>query len=148
MKVLPFILAKKEVTPFHITSINLFLAHAGKSVWKTEESGNVSLDCIVKEYCEPNGIYIVKAHLDTNTQTAYVLVDSKRTNVSEFYTWEEALQQQSKPECWRRFYFIQDTDGANWWSPEGLTETEIQDYGNIANFYKIIQAYFETPKNN
>ncbi len=142
MKLLPFILAKKEVHPFHILSVNVFLAHAGKSVWKTEELGNIPIQSIVSEYCEPNGIYIVNSHLDTANQTAYLLVDSTRTNVSDFYNWEEALQQQAKPECWRRFYFIQHTNGANWWSPEGLTETEVQDYGNIVNLQKVIQTYF------
>ena len=148
MKLLPFILAKKEVNAFHITSVNVFLSHAGKSVWKTEEPGNIPIQSILQEYCEPNGIYVLQWYIDLPNQTVFLLVDPTKTNVSEFYTWEEAIQQQTKPECWRRYYFIQDIDGANWWSPESLTETEIQDYGNIANLHKIIQTYFETPKNN
>lgn len=143
MKLLPFILAKKKVNQFQITSVNVFLAHAGKSVWKTEESGNISLKQIQEEYCEPNGIYISQAHIDTKEQTAYLLVNPSKTNLSDFYTWEEALQQQAKPECWRRFYFIQDEEQADWWSPEGLTETELQNYGNSINLFRVIQTYFK-----
>ncbi len=142
MKLLPFILNKKKVNTFIITSVNVFLSHAGKSIWKTEESGNIPFQSILEEYCEPNGIFVEKSHMDTLNQVAYLCIDKTKTNVSDFYTWEEALQIQTKPECWRRFYFIQDYDGAEWWSPEGLTETEIQDYGNISLLYKMIQTYF------
>jgi hypothetical protein len=142
MKVLPFILAKKKVNTFTITSVNVFLAHGGKSVWKTEESGLLPLQTVLGDYCEPNDIYGLKSYVDTENQTAYIQVDPEKTNLSEFYTWEEALHHSTKPECWRRFYFIQDTDGADWWSPDGLTETEIQDYGNTSQLLQIIQTYF------
>lgn len=143
MKLVPFILAKKKVNHFTITLIDVFLSHAGKSVWKTEESGLVSLSVILEEYCEPNGIFVEENYIDKQKQIAYLKVNAKKTNLSEFYTWEESLGNPSKPECWRRFYFIQDAENTNWWSPQGLIEAEIQDFGNIEQLASIVQHNFK-----
>lgn len=143
MKLVPFILTKKKVNTFHVTSCNIFLSHAGKSVWKINEPETVSLQTILQEYCEPNGLYVQKTFLDKLSQIIYLQIDTTKTNLSEFYSWEEALAHPNKPECWRKFYFIQDKEGADWWSPQGLIEGEIQDLGNIANCYERIQTYFK-----
>ena len=143
MKLVPFILAKKKVNQFTITSVNVFLSYAGKAVWKTEESGFVSLSTILQDYCEPNGIFIEQSYLDKTKQIAYLKVNPEKTNLAEFYTWEESLSKSSKPECWRRFYFIQDAEHTDWWSPQGLTEAEIQDFGNIEQLASVISQYFK-----
>lgn len=140
MKLVPFILTKKKVNQFTITNLNVFLAHAGKAVWKTEEPGFVSNESILQEYCEPNGLHVNTIHTDKHV--AYIQIHADKTNLQDFYTWEEALASPGKPECWRRFYFIQDAEGANWWSPQGLAEAEIQDLGNIADVFYSISLFF------
>jgi hypothetical protein len=142
MKLVPFILSQKQVNQFTVSQIQVFLAYAGKSVWKTEESGSVSLKTILQDYCEPNGLTVQKTYVDKQNQIAYLMIDPTKTTLTDFYTWEEALAHQTKPECWRRFSFIQDSDQADWWSPQGLVEAEIQDFGNVTNLFHIIQEYF------
>lgn len=145
MKLVPFILTTKKVNGFTITSLNVFLAHAGKAVWKTEESGDVPLQTLLSDYCEPNGFVVEATHVDK--WIAYFKIDGTQTNLHDFYSWEEALASPAKPECWRRFYFIQDADGANWWSPQGLLEAEIADLGTIQDVFHSIVLFFQTPKN-
>ena len=142
MKLVPFILTKKITNKFTYFSLNVFLAHAGRSVWKTEEPGVLSEKVILSEYCEPNGIAVSKVFLDSSSNTAYLQVDTDKTNLSEFYTWDEAVVLQNKPECWRRFYFMKDKDGSSWWSPQGLIEAELQEYGNVEQLFHTIQEAF------
>lgn len=125
-----------------MSSLQVFLSHAGKSVWKTDENGVVPLNTVFQDYCEPNGFVVEKSFVDTGNQVVYLQINPDKTCLSDFFTWEEALENPAKPECWRHFYFIQDKENADWWSPQGLIEAEIQDYGNISVLYEKIKTYF------
>lgn len=117
--------------------------HAGKSIWKTDEPGFVPLQTIVEDYCEPNGFVIKRTYEDTQNNITYIEVDPEATNLSDFYTWEEALRKPSKPECWRRFIFVKDAEQADWWSPKELIEAEIQEYGNVWTLYTFLSSTFQ-----
>lgn len=139
MKLVPFFLTKQIQNTFTISSLSLFLAHAGKTIWTTQESGPVSEKIIREEYCEPNGFVVEKIFIIDST-LAFVQVNPSKMNLSEFYTWEEAVSNPAKPECWRRFYFIQDKDGSDWWSPKGLIEAEIQGFGNVHEIWRHLRT--------
>lgn len=136
MKLLPFVLTAKQTEKFTIYTLSLFLSHAGKSLW--DVPGSLSKATIQSEYCEENGLYPTFVNIDNSNQVAYIHIDTKKTNLSDFYTWEEALQKGGKPECWRKFYFIQDSQGAFWWSPKGLIEAEIQEGGNVQDIFEEV----------
>lgn len=139
MKLVPFILNQKKVNTFTITSCNLFLSHAGKAIWKIDEPDTISKEMILKEYLEPNGFSVKKMFFDSSSRAMFVQIDAEKTKLSDFYSWEEALKNSSKPECWRTFYFIQDKEGADWWSPQGMIEAELHDFGNVGKLFEIIQ---------
>lgn len=138
MKVLPFFLTQKKQENFRIQCLNVFLSHAGKSVWKTEESGVLSEKQIREDYLDPNGFAVKSLWIDANAKIAYVEIDPSRTNLCDFYTWDEALQHPGKPECWRPFYFIQDKEGVSWWNCKGLFEADIQDLGNMETIFQTL----------
>ncbi len=142
MKLVPFILSQKQANQFTVTQLQVFLAYAGKSIWKTDESGFVPLKTVLQDYCEPNGFTVQKTYVDKQNQIVYLMIDPTKTTLTDFYTWEEALTNQTKPECWRRFYFMQDNEKADWWSPTGLVEAEIQDFGNVSDLFHRIQESF------
>jgi hypothetical protein len=129
MKLLPYFLTKQQKKDFTIYKFSVFLSHAGKSVW--EEPELLSDKTIKKEYCESNGLYVKNLFLDTKKQIAYIEIDTSKTILSDFYSYEESIQKSEKPECWRNFYFIQDKNHTYWWSPKGLVEAEIQGIGNV-----------------
>ncbi len=140
MKLVPFILTQKKNGLFTISKLSLFLSHAGKSLWQTEESGLLSQDTLQEEYLLPNGFPVDHMEIDKAKRIAYVQVDKGKMNLSDFYTWEEALTKPDKPECWRHFYFIQDKEGADWWSPKGLLEAELPEVGNLGDLFVSLQS--------
>ena len=139
MKLVPFFLTETIKNTFHVQILSVFLAHAGKAVWSTEELGILSQEVILRDYCEPNG-FVVK-QLQIEKDIAYIQIDPEKTNLSDFYTWDEALHTAGKPECWRRFFFLQDKEGSDWWSPKGLIEAEIQGFGNIDALFRHLRTY-------
>lgn len=141
MKLVPFFLTTHTQSTFTIVSLSLFLSHAGKSIWSSDESGPLNEKTIHDDYCEPNG-FVVESIRMVDPSLAFIHVNPKTMNLSEFYTWEEALQHGGKPECWRKFYCIRDTDGAEWWSPNGLMEAEIQGFGNVSDVWRHLRTLY------
>ncbi len=139
MKLLPFILTEKKTPHFEITKLSLFLSHAGKALWQTDEAGMLSQKTIQEEYLEPNGMIAKKIRLDAKQQMAYIEINKESLHLQDFYTWEEALAKPSKPECWRHFYFVTDKEGAAWWAPKGLVEAEIPEIGNVDTLFTRLQ---------
>lgn len=139
MKLVPFMVTQKKVQGFQVTTLHVFLSYAGKRVWLTENPGLLDSEEILSEYCEPNGLFVSQIDINKEKETAYLRIDPIKTNLSDFYTWEEALQQPGKPECWRRFYFFENQESSDWWSPKGLIEGEIQDYGTIETLFNDIK---------
>jgi hypothetical protein len=138
MKLVPFFTTQKQTASHTIVCLTLFLGHAGKSIWKTEEPGLLSKLQILQDYCEPNGFVVESIWIDEANQIAYVEVNPKKTTLSDFYTWEEALARPEKPECWRPFYFIHDKEQSDWWSSTDIFEGELSEGGNIIELYKSI----------
>jgi len=141
MKLVPFFLTNHTQNNFTIVSLSLFLSHAGKSIWTPDESGTLNEATIYEDYCQPNG-FVVESIRMQGTSIAFIQVNPQKMNLSDFYTWDEALQITAKPECWRKFYFIQDKDGAEWWSPKGLFEAEIQGFGNISELWRHLRTLY------
>lgn len=139
MKLVPFILTQKNNHRFETVSLSVFLCHAGKTIWKSDEPGLLSEKTILTDYCEPNGFAVNKIYMDKEKQIAFIDINKEKTAMSDFYSWEEALSNSTKPECWRRYFFFTQKGGGDWWSPKGMVEAEIQDYGNVADLFQEIK---------
>jgi len=142
MKLVPFWIQRTHRGTLSVLKINVFLAVAGKRVWKSEESGDLSEDTLRNDYCEPNGLAVLRAWREPGI--AYLQIDPSKTSLSEFYSWEEALAHPSKPECWRPFYWIVDPEGKEWWTPNGVPEAELGDYGSIASLCGKVSQLVES----
>lgn len=140
MKVIPFFLKQKQ-GQLSMMNLCLFLANAGKSFWRTEEE-SVNQRELVEEYLEPNGFCIDAIHFEKDT--VFIKVDPSKMNLNDFYTWEEAMKNPQKPECWRHFYFFKDQVGADWFSSKqmhSLSENEIEEKG-VNEIYADILRHF------
>lgn len=145
MKLVPFLLKEKKEKDNELTmyKLTIFLRHAGKAIWKTEESGLLTKSELIKEYLEPNEIYSNKIIIDSVNNIAFIEIDEAKLKFNEFYSWEESMALASKPECWRSFYFFIDIYGKQWWTPNALScEADIQDYGNIAELFEDVLRKF------
>lgn len=140
MKLIPYFLTNRPLKNLEGIRLSLFLSSAGKSVWKTDEPGLLSEKDIRENYLEPNGFVVTKLVIEKQNQTAWIRIDQTKTKLSEFYTWEEALQSSSKPECWRHFYWMRDEKGSHWWSPTGAAGAEIADLGQLQEILERIET--------
>ena len=139
MKLVPFFLTSSDKTSLRIHKLTIFLRHAGKAVWKTDESGFVPEDIILNDYLLANDIHSKKITYNKDKTIAWIQVDPTLTDISEFYSWDEALEKGTKPECWRSFYFFKDENNADWWTPKAFQcEADIQDLDNVAKVYEDI----------
>ena len=142
MKLVPFVLTNQKRSLFLLTRCSLFLAHAGKRLWQTEEEGLVSLQQLKEEYLHPNGFVIQDIQIDPKKQIAFIQVNASQMNFQDFYMWEEALTNPEKPECWRPFYFVNDADGVEWWSAQGIPEAEFQGGETLYELFQEIRLRF------
>lgn len=134
MKLVPFVFTQQHSESLTKMKLLLFLSHAGKAVWQTDEA-HLTTEQIQKEYLEPNGFHSKRMWISYDV--VYIEVDKDKTNLSCFYTWEEALARPEKPECWRAFYFFQDSIQAHLWMPD--TECEIQGIGSLWSLYTVLR---------
>ena len=146
MKLVPFFLTKQIKGEFTVWKLSLFLSHAGKSIW--DEAGSFTKTIIQREFCESNDLFPKAIVVDTSKQIAYIQIDTEKTKISDFYTWEEALSKPEKPECWRNFYFMQDKESIFWWSPKEIIEAEIQGAGNVQDIFEEIIRWSKDKKQN
>lgn len=133
MKLVPFYITRNNRKNLEVQCLHVFLAHAGKAVWKAEEE-NLTKKQILEEYCEPNGFEVEHIWIQDKEKIAYIQI-STSTKFSDFYTWEESAKLSQKPECWRKFYFFKDIYESDWFYPQDIHEAEIQDLGNIGKVF-------------
>ena len=133
MKIIPFIL-KNHPGSLEMSALKLFVAHAGKAIWTTDETLTVSQ--LEQEYLVPNGLISKRVHLVGTT--FFVEIDPEKTKCSDFYTWDEALQLPNRPECWRSYYFFKDTTGAEWFSSRFLQGDNELEGRPIHDYYEEI----------
>lgn len=132
MKLVPFYLTVKNGS-LHITKLSLFLSQAGKKLWESEEE-TLTKEELLENYLYPNDLHPLRIHFAG--KIVYIEIDSSKTKLNDFYTWEEAMKHPQKPECWRNYYFCKDSVGAEWFSGKLLqTEAEIEN--------KSIHIYYE-----
>ncbi len=140
MKLVPFFITEKHRKHLRISCLHIFLAHAGRVVWKTEEE-YLTKEQILEDYCIPNGFEVEQLWIDGGT--AYIQV-KQGSPLSEFYSWEEAAKHPQKPECWRKFFFFQDSEQSPWFYPQDIFEAEIQELGNIGKVFEDIRKSYIT----
>ena len=119
--------------------LSVFLGQAGRMLWQTDEL-TVSQKQLEEEYLFPNGL--IPKRIVFQEQIAYVEIDSEKTNRNDFYTWEEALQNPGKPECWRLFSFFQDEKGAEWFTSRYFQTDNLLDGRPIHEYYEDILRQF------
>lgn len=80
--------------------IYIFMENKGKQLWTCDESETEILQHILPN----NGFVVNKSWKETDT--LFVQIDSKATDLKNFYSFEEVTQKKGKgtEDCWRRFF--------------------------------------------
>lgn len=101
MLIVPYIVRNPltSLLDWKLTPVTLFLENRGKSVCKDDSP---------KEWLELNGIHYDEMWQEKDT--VFVKVNTEKTNMSEFYSFEQLTKVQTKgtEECWRTFFVMNE----------------------------------------
>ena len=112
MFIVPFLIrdVPKSILQWNLQPISLFLENRGRGLCSTD---------VPEEWLDLNGIHADDTWIENDT--VYVKVNPLKTNLSEFYSFEQLTKLQTKgtEECWRTFFLLQEP---NW---DGLLDSKI-----------------------
>jgi hypothetical protein len=130
MFIIPFTHLVKIQNNTKINIINI-LTISGQELWEEYSETNI-LNDIKTLYLEPNGLYTTNTpFIRFKGQDIYLCeIDKDRTNLQDFYKWDEIPFSDSETFCWRSFVHITDLSD-NIWLPipfsEKMSGFKIQD---------------------
>lgn len=89
MKYIPYYLSKRQILAktgtFTLVTINALLEN-GMTLWEDEPTS-------VEELCEANDIVPVVGATKADSDEVWIQVDTQRTVLNDFFTYEEAMKQ-------------------------------------------------------
>jgi hypothetical protein len=108
MFIIPFTHSTVHEPNFDVITINLFTV-GGKKLW--EESDNLNID---KDILNPNTLYR-KGTIIKSLKDVYICeIDKTKTNINEFYNWNEIDINDTDTFCWRKMVVLLDKNETNW----------------------------------
>jgi len=116
MFIIPYIHNCKKL-PHTIVNLFRILTIGGKYVW--EEDNNLDIEA---DILHPNGIYL-KTPPYKSGELVLCRVDPSRTDINDFYNWDEIDIEDTTTFCWKKIYtFNGNTVDTKWWLPIPMDE--------------------------
>jgi hypothetical protein len=110
MIIIPFIHRVKQIAQMQISVFQL-LTVGGTMPWKEDDHLDIEQDIL-----EPNGIYLKGKPIRLN-HTYLCPVDTDKTNLTDFYQWNEISSDDHDTFCWRTFYIAGESSDYRGWLP-------------------------------
>lgn len=105
MYLIPFFQQKETgLSGIMIIKVCIFLSHGGTALLEGFEATEVN------SFCQENGF--VSKRVFQKGEHIFIEIDSKKTDISSFYTFEEAFKTQN--ECWRTFVLAYSEGKDSW----------------------------------
>lgn len=108
MLILPFTHNVTSNNNFKVNTIKL-LTIGGQSIWEEKNSLHIDNDIL-----NPNDIYRKGIPIKIDNKLQLFEVDIKKTNISDFYKWDEIELNDSETFCWKTYYYFTGNDNACW----------------------------------
>jgi hypothetical protein len=108
MFILPFIHKVINQPSFDINIIKFFTV-GGDSIWEEENSLHIDKDIL-----NPNDIYRKGKPIKIDANLKLYEVDLTKTNVSDFYKWEEIDINDKDIFCWKTYYILTGKTNISW----------------------------------
>lgn len=122
MLILPYTHSVVNNNNLDVNVIKL-LTIGGKTLW--EEKSSLHID---KDILNPNDIYRKSTTIKFDKSLQICEVDIEKTNISDFYKWEEISLNDNETFCWKTYYYLTGSNNMSW--------LEIPDSEKIGS-YKI-----------
>ncbi len=108
MFILPFIHKVTSQPSFDINIIKFFTV-GGDNIWEEEKGLRIDKDIL-----NPNDIYRKGKPIKIDANLKLYEVDLTKTNVSDFYKWEEIDINDKEMFCWKTYYILTGKKNDNW----------------------------------
>ena len=108
MLILPFIHNTVTQNSIQVHTIK-FLTIGGQHIW--EEDKSLKLD---EDILNSNDIYRKGPVIKFDKQLQICEVDMEKTQVTDFYKWEEVEFEDTETFCWRMYIHLTGNNGDNW----------------------------------
>jgi hypothetical protein len=108
MFIVPFTHSVVNNNNFEVNVIKL-LTIGGKQLW--EEKSTLHID---NDILNPNDIYRKSPVIKYDKNLQLCEVDIEKTNISDFYKWEEVSINDSETFCWKTFYYFTGNNKLSW----------------------------------
>jgi hypothetical protein len=131
MFIVPFIYKKTIIQQLCITIFKI-LTVGGKQLWVENDSFDIN------DILTPNEIYTDKSPQKFGN-IMLCSVDINKTNINDFYKWEDISLQDNDTFCWRTFYTFGEKENYTSWLPVPTNEYS-SDY-NYKELLDIIHQY-------
>jgi hypothetical protein len=95
----------------NILKINIIkiLTIGGKNLW--EETNSLHID---KDILNPNDIYKKNKPIKLDKKTLLCEIDQTKTQISDFYKWEEIELDNNDIFCWKTFIYLTGNNDTTW----------------------------------
>ena len=120
MKLIPYVLQKKETGALDIYRLTLFLSEGGRCLWEIGSESDTKK--INQDYLEDNGF--ICTSIQKWDDIYFACIDCTKTNMKSFYTWEEIQEHQEKrrDECFRTYTFCYEMPQEKAWFRSEICE--------------------------
>jgi hypothetical protein len=108
MFIVPFTHTIINNNNFEVNIIKL-LTIGGQHIWEEKSSLHIDNDIL-----NPNDIYRKSPVIKYDNKLQLCEVDIKRTNITDFYKWEEIKLEDSETFCWKTFYYFSANNKISW----------------------------------
>lgn len=129
MFIVPFTHTVVNNNNFDVNVIKI-LTIGGRNLWEEKASLHIDNDIL-----NPSDIYRKSPVIKYDKTLLLCEVDTEKTNISDFYKWEEVDLGDSETFCWKTFYYFSGNNKLSWL--EVPTSEKIGKY-NVKDLIKII----------
>jgi hypothetical protein len=134
MLILPFTHNIVNQNNINIHVIKL-LTIGGKTIWEEEDSLNIDTDIL-----NSNDIYRKGNLIKMKKKLHLCEVDLNKTNMNDFYNWNEIAVNDNNTFCWRNYIQFLDNNTHSW-----LNIPQTEKLGNVS-ISEIIQTIIQNKK--
>ena len=116
------------------TRYSLFLSNGGKELWSIADTIKPAQ---IKTILKKNDLVVAGAPVKLGS-CYFVEIDTTKTNLAEFYTWEEVEFPSGSEDCWRTFSMPTDLLGCGVFCSQFWTSTALPEVNTVIDFFSKV----------